>query len=482
MGDLRGPERVDISKLLEKAKEAAERRNYDYAIALYSQACELDPDSVPARRELRAVEIRVAKEKPPGMLAKAKLQLKVGQAHTMYTAKKYDAAIKAAEEALQIDPGHMGAQMVVGRSGSAAGYKNMAVAVFEDICAVKGGTDKKAYADALRELAYAYENTARVPEAMTRWEELRRLVPDDREATQKIRDLSATSMTKKIETAASGNVKGSIARSISKSTDEVQRLERDTQDIRTADDLKMAIKDTQDDIAKRPDDARLYGKLGDLFKRGEDYEKSKKAYEDARQRDPQNPQWKIIKLDDLEIWRMTKDINALAQKAKAGDAAARELYGKKRVELVEFKLTSFVEREKQYATDSRIKFELGGCYFDLAEVRKDNQLYDEAIKRYQFTFKDPKFRNESGLRMGTSFARKGQYELALKRFEETLATLEIKDDRWKNLMYARADTLELQGKLPDSLTMFLQIYEMDVAFKDVSKRVENLQKKTATAT
>jgi len=474
---MRGPNAVDISKLLEKAREAAERRNYDYAIALYLQACELVPDSVEARRELRAVEIRLAKEKPPGMLAKAKLMARVAQAQTMHAAKKYDAAIKAAEEALQIDPGSTSAQMVVGRSGLAAGYKNMAAAVFEDICTNKGGGDKKAYGEALRELAYAYEGTGRVPEAMARWEELRRLIPEDREATQKIRDLSATSMTKKIETAAQGAGKGSIARTISKSTDEVQRLQRDAQDIRTGEDLQAAIKDTYDDIKKRPDDARLFGKLGDLLKRSEKYEESKKAYEDAQKLDPQNPQWKIIKLDDLEIWRMTRELNALAQKAKAGEASAREPYSKKRVELIEYKLNSFVEREKQYATDSRIKYELGGCYYDLAEVRKDHGLYDQAIMRYQFTFKDPKYRHESGLRMGIAFAKKAQYDLALKRFDETLSSLEIKDDRWKNLVYARADTLEQMKKNQEALASFLQIYELDVAFKDVSKRVENLQKK-----
>ncbi|MBI3832098.1 MAG: hypothetical protein HY291_21435 [Planctomycetes bacterium] len=473
---------MDISKLLEKAKEAAERRNYDYAIALYLQACELDPDSVTARRELRAVEIRVAKEKPPGMLAKAKLMGKVGQAHTMLATKKYDAAIKAAEEALQIDPGSMSAQMLVGRAGVAANYKNMAMAVFEDVCNAKGGGDKKVHGEALRELAYLLEGAARVPEAMARWEELRRIVPDDREATQKIRDLSATSMTKKIETASAGAGKGSIARTISKSSDEASRLQRDAQDIRTDDDMKAALKDTLDDIAKRPEDARLYGKLGDLYKRAENYEEAKKAYETAKSKDAANPQWKIIKLDDLEICKMTRDVNALAQKAKAGDASARDLYGRKRTALIEYKLSSFVEREKQYATDSRIKYELGACYFDLAELKKDNSLYDQAIMRYQFTYKDPKFRQESGLRMGIAFTKKGQYDLALKRFEETLGGLEIKDERWKNLMYSKADTLELMGKLQDSLAAFLQIYELDVAFKDVSKRVENLQKKVQSGT
>ena len=35
---------MDVSKLIEKAREAAERRNYDYAIDLFLQALKLSPD------------------------------------------------------------------------------------------------------------------------------------------------------------------------------------------------------------------------------------------------------------------------------------------------------------------------------------------------------------------------------------------------------------------------------------------------------
>jgi hypothetical protein len=79
------------------------------------------------------------------------------------------------------------------------------------------------------------------------------------------------------------------------------------------------------------------------------------------------------------------------------------------------------------------------------------------------------------LRMGQGFTRKGQYDLALKRFDDTIRTLEVKDLRWKNLLYAKADTLELAGKKKEALQTFLLIYEIDVSFRDVSKRVDKLQ-------
>jgi len=473
---------VDISKLLDKAREAVERRNYDYAIELYLQACKMSPDDATAARELRAVEIRVAKEKPPGFMAKAKMVAKVGQAQTMMLSKKYDAAIEAAEDALRIDPGNMFAAMIVGRAANLAGYPNRAISVFEDIANAKGSGDKKAHIEALRELSHAFEITGRMQEAIARYQELQRLHPEDREAGQKIRDITARAMTKTIEDGANAGAaqggKMAATRNILKSGAEVQKQERSQQELRTSEDVAAAIKDAQEDIKQRPEDARLYSKLGDLYRRQENYAESKKAYQVACQKDPTNPQWKIVKLDDLEIWKKSKDYTDLA--AKVGDPVVVQQRIKMFIALMEYKLQSFEAREKQYATDSRIKFELGSAYFNLAEHRKDLAMYDQCIMRYQFTYKDPKYRTESGLRMGIAFTRKGQFDLALKRFDETLSTLEVKDDRWKNLVYEKASTLEHTSKHQESLQCFLQIYELDVAFRDVSKRVEALQKKVAS--
>jgi len=79
--------------------------------------------------------------------------------------------------------------------------------------------------------------------------------------------------------------------------------------------------------------------------------------------------------------------------------------------------------------------------------------------------------------VGEGVAAKGQYELALKRFDETLTGMELKDDRWKSLNYSKGLTLAQSGKEKEALDAFLAIYEVDVAFKDVSKRIEDLQQK-----
>ena len=300
----------------------------------------------------------------------------------------------------------------------------------------------------------------------------------DREASVKLRDLSARTMADQIEiSAAQGKgERGFVATSVQtekQKSDTARRSREEAIDIKTHDDLVAALEDVKNDLQAHPDDPRLHAKLGDLYKHDNNYAAAKKAYQTACEKDPNNYTW-VMRVHDLEISRMAGALRALEPKVKAGEAAARAQYEKDRQALLDYRLNSFLEREKKYPTISSIKFELGLIYHELARSKKDKSLFDESIKRFQATFQDPKFRVESGLRMGQGFQAKGQYELALKRFEETLKVLELKDDRWKNLTYSKADTLDMAGRKDDAKKTFLEIYEIDVSFKDVGKRLEAL--------
>jgi tetratricopeptide (TPR) repeat protein len=468
---------VDVSKLVEKAREAAERRNYDYAVDLYLQACRLDMDNVPARRELRAVENRMAKEKGKSFFGSLKSGGQSAQVNVMFMAKKWDATIEKAEENLKADPGNVSVLMLLGKALAHLGYRKGAIATFEDIKTMGAGGNNKVLVEAIREMAFLYEAEGKIKEAQEAWNQVAKHNPNDIDAGRKMRDLAAKSMHTTIETAAMSGVRGGAARS-TQSTEQkaaAAKLDREKGDIKTSEDLRLAIEDRKQDIAQRPEDPKNYQMLGDLYKQGGNYAEAKKAYDQAREKDPNNPSY-LFKLHDLEIWKMMASMKVLEAKVKANDAAARAQYTKELDTLLDYRLNSFLEREKQYSTDSKIKFDLANIYHDLAGRKQDKLLYDQAITRFQQTFRDPKFRNHSGLKMGLGFAAKGQFELAIKRFDETLASIppEIKNEDWKNLTYAKADTLQKWGKRDEAKACFLQIYEIDVAFKDVGKRVDEL--------
>lgn len=467
---------VDVSKLLEKAKDVADKRNYDIAIDLYLQALKLSPDNATAVRDLRAVEIRLAKEKGASIFTKGKNAGLYAKAASLATMKKYDAALETCEEIFKTDPGYVSGLILSGDAALEAGYRQRAIATLEDIKTMGAGGNTKQLTAVLRKLANAYEAEEKINEAMEIWQIVIKNNPGDRDATLKIRDLSAKTMTAKISTATAGGQRGSVARQAQ--TDEqrkvTDRLQRETSDIKTGDDLKAAIDDKLSDLQKRPDDPKLFESLGELYKRAGNYNESKKAYETARQKDANNPTY-LFKLHDLEIWKMMNSLRVLQPKVQSKDPAATEQYNKERMALMEYRLKSFTERERAYSTDSSIRFHLGQIYQDLADAKKEKGFYDEAIKRFQATFQDPKFKVESGLRMGQCFTAKSQYDLAIKRFDETLKSLpELKDDRWKNLKYWLGDTLQKAGRADEAKKIFLEVYEIDVSFRDISKRVDEL--------
>src|SRR5207237_148938 len=60
------------SKLVERAREAAKKKNYDYAVELFLEHLKVAPGDVEARKELRKVERERFTVNPPGMLQRAK--------------------------------------------------------------------------------------------------------------------------------------------------------------------------------------------------------------------------------------------------------------------------------------------------------------------------------------------------------------------------------------------------------------------------
>ena len=81
---------------------AVERRNYPYAIDVYQEVLQIDPNDVDARRSLRAVEIRQAKElgisRPMAILKNLGTYVKL-----MLPSRNYEQVIIACERYLVSD-------------------------------------------------------------------------------------------------------------------------------------------------------------------------------------------------------------------------------------------------------------------------------------------------------------------------------------------------------------------------------------------
>ena len=449
---------IDTSSYKEKAKVAVERRNYPYAIDVYQEILQIEPDDVDVRRSLRAVEVRQAKElgtsRPVAILKNLGTFVKL-----ILPSKNYEQVIISCEKYLASDPTNPMVLKKLARAAFAAGYQKTAVATLDDM-----RQQHPDDVDGLRMLQAVCHEMGDHRKALEVNNEILRISPGDREASQAIRDLSAADMSERFVEAAASGERGSASQKIIKDIKEAERIRRE--DLRTEEEVVAEIKDTRDDIKARPDDARLYVKLGNLHLRLRQYDEADAQFRKAKELSP--TEYTItMKLQDVEVARMrTAAREALkAAGTDARDPRYRELYFK----LLTYRLKCFEEREKQFPTDLTIAFELGNIYFEKGNL-------DNSIKRYQRTVHDPKNRARSLLNLGISFQRKKQYDLALKQFTEGINFLEIWNEAKMTLVYQRGDCYEEMGNAKEAMADFTSIYEKDIAFRDVAKRLEKYQK------
>jgi tetratricopeptide (TPR) repeat protein len=189
---------MDVSKLLDKAEVAFERKNYDYAVDLYLQLLELQPNHTDARKRLRAVEIRkfqeqgVTSSNPMAWLSGAGPLLAAG---FFYAIRKYEKAMQACEQFLKKDPHNASVLTLLAQAAAKAGYNDTAILVYEDLRGRMGEPKNKmavsAHCRRVRALGRIYEEAGDFPRAAQCFEEVRRHRPTDREADIKIRDLAA---------------------------------------------------------------------------------------------------------------------------------------------------------------------------------------------------------------------------------------------------------------------------------------------------
>ena len=450
----------DTSARKEKAKLAVERRNYDGAIEIYQEILQIAPNDVEARRALRAVEVRQAKETGAGRVG-AILKNLGTYIKLSLPSSNHEQRMINCETYLRSDPTHASILKKLASAALGAGYPETAAAVLEDL-----RQQDPRDVTGMRMLQATYMQLKDIARAMEIANAILKVKPGDREASQAIRDLSASKMSATFEEAAASGERGKAAQRIVKSKGEAERLSRD---LRTTEDVLAEIEDTKGDIEMKPKDSRLYVKVGNLYLRLKQYDNAEQYFEKASSLSPTEYTIKM-KLQDVDIGRLRDHAAKLAKawKAKPKDPTTKANYRNAYNKLLQFRLQCFEEREKQFPTELNIAFDLANIYFEVGKL-------DEAIKRYQRTMHDPKNRAKSLLNMGICFQKKDQFDLAIKRYTEGIDSIEIWNEQKMVLVYQRADCYEAMGDEERAVEDFTAIYEKDIGFKDVGKRLERLK-------
>lgn len=444
---------MHAQKLVEKARDAVERRAWDLAIELYMQALSLEPDHLEARRGLRAAALKKYDAYYPSAVTRA-----IGTVGARISGwisklfKNHERHMAACEQVLSKDPKNAGVGMTLGEAAMKAGHKNAAIAAYEGVLSVESE-----HLEALKGLGRMLYQTGEPREALTAYEKAMKLAPRDQEAARMRKNLAA-----EVSISAAGLDQAKHSRDILRDRDETSKLDDDARRIRSTEGLAESAKSIEESLEESPDDPVLLVELANRYSGMKQYDKAIEIYEKALALDPENNVLKL-KLGDL---RLAEKERALLAAQKSGDPEETSL---REQELKAFRIEEFRSRVAAHPTDLTLHFQLGMALYDVDDL-------DGAIGEFQQTIRDPRRKIESLTMLGNCFIAKGMYDLAENQLEKALVETPGMSDRTKDILYSLGMLKEKQGQPEAALAQLKKIYEVDISFRDVSRRMEELKK------
>ncbi|MBI4244126.1 MAG: hypothetical protein HY606_08560 [Planctomycetes bacterium] len=435
--------------LLKKAEFAFNKEQYEYAKELLAQVVTLTPDNIDARKLLYAATIKNAEKKH----SKISLSFKgVKLSGELAVTRNPQKRAELAQHHLNEDPFNNKVRLILVKALVENGYLDGALVEASFIVE----KDPK-NADAYKQIGAIYLKKNMVEEAQKAFDVVKRLIPTDREIDKMIRDLAATTTLKKgFETART-------YRDIIKDKDKQEELEKMQHLIKTKEDVLKVIEKFKAELKSSPDDVKIVKKIADFyFDYLKDYKSASEWYQKASGITPEDS---IIKdkIDDCAVMQLGDRMNA---------ATTPEEKKKFAVEKLKFEISSYERRVKDRPTDSQAHYELGRRYLVA-------NLLDYAITEFQFAIKDPKYKVRSTLYLGICFQKKKIYDIAHRQFDAAEGICN-NQELLLEIWYNKANCFADDENYEKAMDMHKKILQVNINYKDVSKKIADLQEKIKT--
>lgn len=452
-----------------KAEQALKKRNYEYAIELWLQGLAIDPDRLEERQKLRGTAIKRVQENGGNTMGGAALKFKklgpLGKIKKLGMGKKWEEQILEIEQFLRDAPENPDQNLNLANAFKQTDRPESAIWAYNCVVGVQPNN-----VDALKALGALHHEQGDVEAAIKAWERVKAARPEDQEAGKAIRDLSAAAMMKQAEDRRQKAGSDGSFRDLLKDSDQSEKLEQKQKIIRTADDARDAIELKKEEIAANPTTTRLWRELGDLHLKLKDFDAARTAYEEAIKIDPQDlyASEKLGTLNERKFESRLEDAVA-ALNASPNDEGLKAKVAQLKQEQQLFLLEEYERRVAAHPTDYAMKYQLGVLY-------KRHKKYDDAIKQFQLSAKDPKFSTRSNHYSGKCFHAKKLFDLAIKQYDNALSSVAEPDsDTAKELRYDLATAYQAKGDKEKALSLLEEIMSVDIGFKDVSQKVDEIR-------
>jgi tetratricopeptide (TPR) repeat protein len=448
----------DLRLLYTRGMEALQRDNYDYAIEMFTQVLAREPSVFEIRKTLR--ETQVAKcGKSGGFFKRAfsrassSPQVAKGQ---MALRRNPLEAMNVAEEILNSDANSHDGHKLMAEAALAAEMPKVAIMSLEAL--VKAAPKDK---ELTYQLAEAYAMSGEKTKGENVLADLQRSFPNDQEISQKLKDLSAR---KTLDEGGYGALAGGGGsyRDVLRNKAEAVSLEQQNRQVKTDDSSDSLIKDWEDRLKAEPTNLKMLRNLGEVWAERKQYDKSLSYYERMTAVDGGADASLLAKIAEIKVRKFDQAIAQLDPAAEDYADKAAQL----KAERDAFRVDNAKQLVDRYPTDLQLRFDLGKLYFESGKI-------SEAQVEFQKAQANPNRRIQAITYLAKCFEKKNMFDLAARRLQEVVKDKLTFDEEKKDLVYTLGCVFDKMGKKEESIEQFKLIYETDMAYKDVAKRVED---------
>ena len=449
----------DVRLLFQKGNDALIRENYDYAVDLFNQVLAKEPGLHECRRALRVAQTKKA-GKGGGvfrkflstagsspLVAKGQLALRRDPAE----------ALQIAEQILNSDPTNSGAHRIIVEAADVMEMPRTKVMSLETL--VRNHPKDKAvaieYARALAEIGEAEGAESFLAEFV-------RSAPYDNDLLQALKDISAkkTLDEKGYQAVASGE---GTYRDILKDEKEAVHLEQEGRVQKAEDHAQSLINEYETRLKTEPANPKLLRNLAELYTEKKQFEKALQFYarikgSEAGASDPTLD----AGIAKTKVRQFEHQIEQLDQTAPDyADAVARL-----NAEKLDFQASECRKRVERFPTDLGIRFEMGVLCFQAGKI-------GEAIQEFQKAQGNPHKRLAAMNYLAQCFSKRKMFDLAAKTLQNAIKEKPVFDEEKKELIYNLGSVLESMGRKEEAIEQFKLIYEVDIGYRDVAKKVDD---------
>lgn len=453
----------------ETGMDAANRRNFDYALQMIGDACKIAPTNLTYRKGLRAIH-RMRYENDPskvGMMARARAQTIRAQIRLAKSTGAWQKVLDTCEDAFTLNPWDVGTAMDAAEAALELGASDLAEWNLASVSE-----------EAEDNLDYLWLRI-RVFESMGKWDaaircadSIREKSPADQDITSKINELSAKAMMARSGLSAASAGKrtegaeqaGSDVRAVShEPASEAARLPGSGAPKSREDALRHKLE-------KNPEDIQAAVELAEIYKSSDRWKEADWLLHEMLGRWPSDEMLRHI-FANTHLERMDRMLakwdEHLAE--HPDDAEARS----KRAELVrkrdDFEIGEFRRRVESNAADAESQFRLGSA---LARA----QRWEEAIAAFQKARNDAQWKVKALTAAGECFEKDGSPRLAERSYSDALKSVSGDDTVMLNELHYRLGTLaERMGKLQEAEDHYNEVAANDFGYKDIAKRLREIQ-------